>query len=162
MLINSSAQDTCKCYTATSTVQPGQSCAFDTSSCIQLMCIAERITTIPGPNSACPTTPAVTSTRPCATACPTGCATTTYTQTGTSTCDCFKATVTRKDPLCPPYTGRCNKRGPSTKKIRTTIPGRHTFCPVTPTVTSFSACQSACLTVVTKVLTFIAARTTGV
>ncbi|PNS16050.1 hypothetical protein CAC42_4451 [Sphaceloma murrayae] len=148
-----SAQNICKRYTATSTKQITQDCPFDVATCVSLPCIVERTTTIPGPNPKVPITPTKIVTKPCATACPAGCATTTYSEIGTTTCDCFKATVTAESSECPRLPLECPETTLKVKNITTTIPGPNKFCPNTTTLTTFTPCQTGCPTVITEYFT---------
>ncbi|KAG9556468.1 hypothetical protein KCU61_g2376, partial [Aureobasidium melanogenum] len=71
------APEICAPYTITTTAT-NPACTFDTSTCIRPLCVFETTTTVP------PCGLAVTETElaACATACPAGCATFTYTTTG--------------------------------------------------------------------------------
>ena len=84
---------TCPCYTATTTVPAPPRCPppippASMTRCPPVpLCLAYTTTTIPGTNSACPTTPTLTRQAPCVTACPSGCATN-VSPPGTERCAC--------------------------------------------------------------------------
>lgn len=125
----------------------------------------DRTTTLPGPNTACPTTPTSTSHLPCETACPRGCGT--YTSTLTYSSSCLPTTtppaptITAHSRPCFSHTttisGKCPEDGtvcPPPDCIylsTTTVPaGPVLACPTTPTVTvtrtrtCLGRCDGAC------------------
>ncbi|KAF1992716.1 hypothetical protein P154DRAFT_167657 [Amniculicola lignicola CBS 123094] len=102
----------CDCFTATSYIS-ADACAFNPRPCIVPLCLFISTTTIPGSHPKCPKTPTVTSTIPCATACPRGCGTYTTTETASAAClttgappkqtKSATATITRIVPTVGPY-----------------------------------------------------------
>lgn len=74
---SSTATEGCAPYTITTTA-PNPACTFDTSTCIRPLCVFETTTTVPS----CGVPVTETELATCATECPAGCATFTYTTTG--------------------------------------------------------------------------------
>ena len=76
----SSASQNCAPYTITTTAD-NPACTFDTSECIRPLCVIETTTTVPN----CGTPVTETELATCATECPAGCATFTYTTSAAPT-----------------------------------------------------------------------------
>lgn len=103
----------CLCYTATThRVNPVCTPPGYNRPCPVLDCIRATFITVPGYNPKCTFTPTVTSLLPCQTACPTGCALSTFTTTlGSGRCLPPTRTATISHSTRPCYTSTTTIKG---------------------------------------------------